>query len=64
MSAIAEFYPNPKVLEGKQIPTLLNIEYKKFRGHESQGMIIATDTEGRVVFLTPENVIPNGSEVI
>ncbi len=63
MSAIAEYYPNPKVLEGKQIPALLNIEFRKFRGHESQGMIIATDTDGKVVFLTPENVIPNGSAI-
>ncbi len=63
MSAIAEYYPNPQVLVGKQIPALLNIEFRKFRGHESQGMIIATDADGKVVFLTPENIIPNGSSL-
>lgn len=64
MSAIAEYFPNPSVLVGKQIPALLNIPVKKFKGFDSQGMILTTDIDGRIVFLTPENIVPNGSTLV
>lgn len=61
MSAMAEFFPNPSVLIGKQIPVLVNLEYKRFKGYESQGMILASDFKGQPVFLVPEERIADGS---
>lgn len=63
MSAIAEFYPDPSVLVGKQIAVCVNLEPRKFRGYESQGMIMATDNEEGVVLLTPEKIVKPGSKI-
>ena len=60
MSAIAEFYPDPSVLVGKQIPVITNLEPRKFRGYESQGMIMATDDEKGIVLLMPERKVKSG----
>jgi methionyl-tRNA synthetase len=43
MSAIAAYYPDPSVLVNKQICVVTNLEPRKFRGYESQGMIMAVD---------------------
>jgi tRNA-binding EMAP/Myf-like protein len=63
MAGMAEFFPDPSVLIGKELPILINIEARSFRGYESQGMIIAADVNGKPVFLTPEEEIPAGSIV-
>lgn len=69
MSGIAKFYPDYNILIGKQVPVLVNLEPRKFRGFESQGMIImadVVDSEGKstkVVQLHPAENIPNGSTV-
>ncbi len=63
MAAIALFYPDPEVLIGKQTPVVTNLEPRKFKGHESQGMIIATDNEEGIVLLTPEKKVPSGARV-
>jgi len=63
MSAIAEFFPDPSVLVGKEMPILTNLEPRTFRGYESQGMIIATDLNGRPILLRPEEEVPPGSPV-
>ena len=61
MSAIAEFYPDPSVLVGKQICVCTNLEPRTFRGHESQGMILAVDNpEGGITFIGPEGKVPAG----
>ncbi len=61
IAGMAEFFPDPTVLLGKEMPLLLNIEPRKFRGNVSEGMIIAADVGGRPVFLHPEEEIPPGS---
>ena len=53
----------PEDFIGKQVPILVNLEPRKLRGIESQGMILAVDVEGRPVLLTPENSTPAGSAV-
>jgi methionyl-tRNA synthetase len=60
MSAIRPFFEDPQVLVGKQICVVTNLEPRKFRGYESQGMILAVgDKETGVTFIGPENpVIP------
>ncbi len=64
ISAIAEYFPDPSVLVGKELPVLTNLEPRAFRGHLSYGMILAADLDGRPVLLHPEKEIPAGSPVI
>lgn len=64
MSAIAPFYPDPEELVGKQIAVCVNLEPRKFKGYESQGMIMATDTEdGLISLLVPEKKVKPGSKI-
>ncbi|MBI2635328.1 MAG: methionine--tRNA ligase [Parcubacteria group bacterium] len=63
IAGIAEFFPDTAVLIGKEMPILLNLEPKRFRGNASEGMIIAVDVDGRPVFLHPEEKVPPGSTV-
>lgn len=61
MSAIAEFFSDPQVLVGKQICVCTNLEPRNFRGHESQGMILAVDNpDGGITFIGPEGKVPAG----
>ena len=63
IASMAEFFPDPSTLIGKEMPLLLNIEPRNFKGHQSQGMIIAADVNGKPVFLLPEEELPPGSLV-
>ena len=51
-------------LVGKQMPVVVNLEPRRVRGVESQGMILAVNVEGQPVLLTPEREIPPGSQVL
>ncbi|TRZ55568.1 methionine--tRNA ligase subunit beta [archaeon] len=62
VTGMAEFL-KPEHFVGKEIPILTNLETKKFKGVESQGMVIAADVEGVPVLLHPEKEVPAGSEV-
>ena len=48
---------------GKQVPILVNLEPKKLRGIESQGMILAVDVDGKPFLLLPDREVPPGSVV-
>ncbi|MBI4120525.1 MAG: methionine--tRNA ligase [Parcubacteria group bacterium] len=61
IAGMAEFFPDLTILSGKEMPLLLNLEPKQFRGNTSDGMIIAADVDGRPVFLHPGEEIPPGS---
>ncbi len=63
MSGIAEFFPDPSLLVGKQMPVIVNLEPRKLRGYESQGMIMAIDKGDGIVLLKPEINVPAGSKV-
>jgi methionine--tRNA ligase beta chain len=63
LSGIAEFY-QPEELVGKSLPFVVNLEYRKFKGEESQGMLMATGVDGKVVLLEPASEVPEGSEVV
>ena len=63
LAAIAQLIDDPQTLVGKEMPVLVNLEPKMLRGHESQGMIIAADLEGKPIFLHPASEIPPGSIV-
>lgn len=63
VSGIAKHF-KPEEVIGKQVSVLLNLAPRKIMGVESQGMILlAEDHNGSLVFVTPENVVSNGSEV-
>ncbi|HSX40220.1 MAG TPA: methionine--tRNA ligase subunit beta [Candidatus Saccharimonadales bacterium] len=63
VSGIAQFY-SPEDLVGKQCPFIVNLEPRKFKGVESQGMIMAADPgDDSAVLLHPDREIPQGSKV-
>ncbi len=63
VSGIAEYY-KPEDIVGKQVSILVNLEPRKIRGIESQGMILmAEDADGSLKFISPESAVKNGSEV-
>lgn len=63
VSGIAEYF-NPEDLIGKQVSVLVNLEPRKLRGIESQGMILmAEDADGKLVFVQPSTKVASGSEV-
>jgi methionine--tRNA ligase beta chain len=53
----------PEEFIGKQVPTLVNLEPRKLRGIESQGMILAADVDGKPVMIIPDKEVPPGSKV-
>lgn len=64
ISGIHEYYPDPNVLIGKQVLYIVNLEPRKIKGFESNGMLMAIDgIDGRPVFLTPEIPVNPGSKV-
>lgn len=63
MAGIAESFPEPAVLVGKEMPVLTNLETRKLRSYESQGMIMAVDVDGQTVLLRPETEVSPGSMV-
>ncbi len=66
VTGIAEFY-EPEDLIGKECPFLFNLEPKSFKGHESQGMILAVDVEGDrsdCILLHPNKETKPGARVV
>jgi len=62
VAGMAEFF-EPNHLIGKELPVLVNLEPRNFKGIESQGMILAVDVDGKPVLLQPEKEVPPGSIV-
>ncbi len=63
VSGIAEYY-EPVDLIGKQVSILVNLEPKKLKGIESQGMILcAENADGSLSIVEPDKKVKNGSEV-
>lgn len=63
VSGIAEYY-EPESLKGKKIIIVANLEPRNIKGIESRGMILmAQDTSGRLVLVSPVEDIDNGSTV-
>ena len=60
VAGIAQYY-KPEELINKQIPVLVNLEPRKIRGVESQGMLLAA-TEGEApILLHPDKEVSSGS---
>jgi methionyl-tRNA synthetase len=62
VAGIAKSYA-PEELIGKKIVMLANLKPAKIRGHESQGMILAAESDGVIRVLTPDGDLPAGSKV-
>jgi methionyl-tRNA synthetase len=63
VSGIAEFF-DPDTLPGQQVCILVNLEARKIKGIESQGMILmAEDARGKLVFIQPAEKMQAGAGV-
>ena len=62
LAGIKAWY-DPSSLVGKQFPFVINIEPRKMMGFESQGMLLAADSNNTAVVLLPEKSVGNGISV-
>lgn len=63
LSGIAEFY-QPEDIIGQQVVVVANLAPRVMRGIESKGMILmATDNEGKLIFVDPKGKGANGAQV-
>ncbi len=64
LSGIAQSYPDPSVLVGKQVLFIANFPPRKMMGIESQGMILsAVDADGKLVVTTVSRPVHDGVSV-
>ena len=64
LSGIAQSYPDPSVLVGKQVLFIANFPPRKMMGIESQGMILsAVDADGKLVVCTASATVRPGATV-
>lgn len=63
LSGIAESYTDLESLVGKEVPVITNLEPRTIRGHESNGMVLCADVEGKAVLMHPDKEVPPGSVV-
>ncbi len=63
LAGIKQYY-KPEEIIGKKILILANLKPRKMMGIESQGMVLMANTpDGKVVFVTPETDVDNGSYI-
>jgi len=61
-AGIAQYY-KPADLVGRKIVVVANLQPRKVRGVESQGMLLAASHGDQVILLTPERDVPSGASV-
>ena len=65
LSGIAEFYPNPEELVGKQVCFIANLAPRKMRGILSEGMILsAENADGKLSLIEPRSEVMPGSQIL
>jgi len=63
ISGIAAYFPDPAVLIGRNCMFVTNLEPRKIRGLESDGMLFAVSTpDGKFSLLEPNPDIPPGTK--
>ena len=63
VSGVAESFTAEEII-GKQVMVLVNLEPRKIRGIESQGMLLLTEKEdGKLTFVTPDDKTENGVSI-
>ena len=64
LSGIAQSYPDPSVLIGKQVLFIANFPPRKMMGQTSEGMILsAVNADGKLVVTTVSAQVRNGAQV-
>ncbi len=63
LSGIAEQYPDPVILIGKQVPVLVNLEPRTIRGYESQGMVLYAVGDNFLTMVGPADKILPGTPI-
>ncbi len=64
VSGIAESYPEPAALVGRQVLVMANLAPRKIKGIESEGMLLlAEDADGRLALMGPDGAVRAGSGV-
>lgn len=63
LAGIAQFVDDPQSLIGKEMPVVVNLEPRRMKGLDSNGMILAADADGKPTLLIPEEEVPPGSVV-
>ncbi len=64
VSGIAKFYTEPEKLVGKQVCFIANFEPRKLKDVISEGMILsAEDKDGRLVLITPSDLVTPGCNI-
>jgi methionyl-tRNA synthetase len=64
ISGIAEYYPEPAYLVGRQFLFIANLEARTIKGLESNGMILAaTDDDGVFALMHPTHPLRPGSQL-
>lgn len=64
LSGIAQHYPQPEELVGKQVCFIANFPTRKMMGHESQGMILsAVNADGSLTLVTPMSAATPGAKI-
>jgi methionyl-tRNA synthetase len=53
----------PESLPGRKIIVVANLQPRRFRGVESQGMLLAASHDDRIVLLAPDSDVPSGSTI-
>ncbi|WP_286832882.1 MULTISPECIES: methionine--tRNA ligase [unclassified Proteiniphilum] len=65
LSGIANYYPNPEELVGKQVCFIANLEPRKMRGIVSEGMILSAENfDGALALVSPTKEVLPGSKVL
>lgn len=62
LAGIAEMY-TPEEVVGRTIVVVANLQPRKMRGIESQGMLLAADVDGQAILVQPETQTPPGARV-
>lgn len=63
VSRIAQWY-EPEDLKGKKLPFIVNLEPRKFKGVESQGMLLAVDGKEKPILLEPMDYTEAGDRIV
>ena len=64
LSGIAKYYPNEQELVGKKVQIIANLKPRKMmKKYVSQGMILSAEHDGKLILLTVDPAVPNGSMI-
>lgn len=62
IAGIKNYYKKEELVNN-QIVVVANLEFRQMMGMESQGMVLATDSDTGPVLLIPEKEVPPGSKI-